>query len=250
MKTILNISVIPSAQPTNYTDKVIAKQPPIFQGVQENAIVTESPVRTKLDDLYLVRPVQMQVFKKYKIQFLVNSLYYLELVKYATKVTILQENEEEHIGQVLEVTRTLKAPDVYSVDLIYIDLSSEVVAEYMKSDTLTEDESFILSYAAGKSIMTKIAPIDLAVEPEQNTYTNNDINILAKSVLRKKKQYTFFISQADLIDLQDNIYTTLPNIEGLTAKEICTVGITQAAGVDIFKVVLDLVYEVKAVFMQ
>jgi len=250
MDTIINISVIPSAQPDAYADKVVSTRPPIFQGVQETALVTDKPLRFKDDPQYLVRPIQTQFFKKYKIQFITNS-YYLELIKYSSKVVIQQENEADQRGFVTDVTREQKYDNIYLVEVSYYDLDSEMVAEYLKSSFLFETdidmELYTMQFGAF-NLYTRINPLSIFPEPEQTTYQNQDVNIQTKAVIRKTDTYTFYVSQEDLVSLQNVMYSNLPSTSSQTAKEIVKPSISELSGRDIFKIEIPFVYQITSIY--
>jgi hypothetical protein len=253
--TTLEIYNINGVQPDGFKDLIISSREPIDDGEQSTELLTANLVRLKDDSSYEIRPVQTIFYPKHRLQLIVNSEYFVEQIRRAYKVLVLRDGKANQDVKILSVSREFLAKDAYKIELSYYDRTQHRVEDNFTSSWIhSADKDFeyhSLKYAADKYIYTRLSPVEVSPEPEQQTYNNNDVNRLVKSILRKTKTYTFYLNQDDLRDFQSNYHFYKCQIDGeLQADNLPAPTITPLSGWDIFKVDVNFIYEVQQKYIQ
>lgn len=259
MMTRINFNNIPGVTPAGFVDYIVTDAVPIMNGMFEIMLETQQAIRLKNDPTYRKRPVQTIFYPKYKLTIPDSQPVNYELIKYGSKAYVIEAGETDDMDEltkevvITDVQRTF-TNQMWVITLEYYSISgneyTRQVADYLKSTYLKTLGGtnyalyYDLYYSSYQYVRTIIEPVANFPDAELQTTTINDIEKINKGTQKEIYTFTFYCSQAEVIELKQNIFKYYYGVYQLgTTKQIITPRIERLDGWDLYRVEVDILKE-------
>jgi len=219
---IIEIKNIDGILPSDFTDQIITEDNPIPIGLYEEEWRTSNKYGTIKDPIEREQRIQALLYDRYRLQFVTQSTYNLQLMKYGDVTVTFNEGFSQHKAIVTDVQTNLISGNWWSVVVEYYDNNpvnylGEVVpvTNYLRSDFVKEKydwgQLYVLQFldqpvgpfqGVAKEFYTAITPKLNTTFPDGDTFTVRGQDVRPNSTVKKVYDLVFFLTAEDRADLK------------------------------------------------
>ena len=264
---LIKVSDAPGHLPAGYTEEMYIEGRAKRTGTYEEKLITQEKFKVRYDNLYEQRLVQAIVYDKYKIEFVKNEFYNIELFQYADTIVVYPfDDNVEHHARILSLTYEQVNKSAFQKVIIeYYDTNIDNYFNGTNVVNMLRSDALIDRFPVGTGTQLNTVHIALSStdyyyyspflseqsveKPIVNQSELNGVNINSRIVLKYVRKLTLYCNESDAASLtyygnlcngysgtmsfsEASIYSCdeLPEIE--STKE--------PAGIDLYKVTIKM----------